>query len=124
MSQSINTCEKTLVAGADLSTTGRYYIVKLDTSGNIVLATAATGAIVGVLQNKPASGEAALYRFGGTTKVICGGTVAIGDWVTTDSAGKAITTTTEGDCCVGRALKAGVTGDLIEIQMNVQHYAS
>lgn len=120
MSQSVKDLEITRAAGADLSAK-RYYIVKLDTAGAIVLAAAATQNIVGVLQNKPQSGEAGIYRFGGTTKVIAGGTIAIGDWVTSDSAGKAVATTTDGDITIGRALESAVSGDIFEVQMSVQH---
>lgn len=50
----------------------------------------------------------------GCPRVELGGTVAVGDWLTADSNGAAITTTTEGNSCIGWALEAGVAGDLIE----------
>lgn len=114
------TNERTGVAGESMLTK-KYYIVQLDASGNIEVAEGATDLIVGVLQNKPDTGEAAVVRFGGTSKVICGGTVAIGDWLTTDSSGKAIATTTDGNITIGRALYAGDDGDITEVQMSIQH---
>ena len=121
MSQSVNATERTGVAGESLLTK-KYYIVQLDASGNIEVAEGATDLIVGVLQNKPDTGEAAVYRFGGTTKVVAAGVIAIGDWVTTDSAGKGVATTTDGNITIGRALSAGaVDGDIIEVQMSIQH---
>lgn len=112
--------ERTGVAGESMLTK-KYYIVQLDASGNIEVGEGATDLIVGVLQNKPDTGEAAVVRFNGTTKVIFGGNVAIGDWLTSDSSGKAIATTTDGNITIGRALVAGVDGDIGEVQMSIQH---
>lgn len=120
MSQAINSTEKTLEAAADLSTK-QYFIVKVDTNGKLALASSALDPIVGVLQNKPIAGEGALYRFGGTSKVKLGGTVAAGAWVTTDANGEGVATTTDGNITVGMALEAGVDADIIELQLNIQH---
>lgn len=120
MSQSVDSNEVTRPAGADLSTK-KYYIVKQEADGDFVLASAATDSIAGVLQNKPGSGEAALVRFGGTSKVIAGGTVAVGDWLTTDANGKAVATTVDGDLTIGRAMTAGVANDIVEVQVSIQH---
>lgn len=119
MSQSTVGTEKTLVAGADLSAS-LYFFVKLNASGNLVLGAAGTDNIVGIVQNNDGgSGAGATYRFGGTSKVKLGGTVAIGDWVTSDAAGKGVATTTDGNVAV-RALEAGVNGDIIEVQFPLQ----
>lgn len=120
MSQSTKGFSKTLTSAADLSAkTG--YIVKLDTSGNLVVATAGTDTtIVGVLDDAPnagGSGTGCTYQFLGTAKVVLGGTVAIGDWLTSTTGGVAITTTTDGNRTIGMALEAGVTGDIIEVQL-------
>lgn len=119
MSQSNLSGEITRSAAADLSTK-KYYILKQDSSGNVAIATLATDPIVGVLQNKPKSGEDALYRFLGTTKVVAGAPISINDKVTTNSSGKAIATTTDKDTVIGLALEAaGADGDIIEIQMSI-----
>lgn len=120
MSQQINSHEKTLVAGEDMRTKMNY-IVQLDATGKLEVAEGATDLIVGVLQNKPNTGEAALYRFGWTAKVIAGGSVAIGDFVTSDGNGKAVATTTDGNIVIGRALEAADSGDIFEVQMSIQH---
>ena len=120
MSQSLNSTERTGNAGEDMSTK-QYYIVQLDASGNIEVGEGATDLLVGVLQNKPASGEAALYRFAGTSKVIAGGTIGVGAMVTTDANGKAVATTTDGDIVIGRALVSAVSGDIFEVQLGIQH---
>jgi hypothetical protein len=120
MSQSVRDFERTFTAGEDMDTK-QYFIVQLDASGNAELGESATDLLIGVLQNKPKSGEAALVRFGGTSKVIAGGAVAIGDWVTTDSAGETVATTTDGNITIGRALEAADDGDIFEVLLSIQH---
>lgn len=119
MSQSVLDDEKTLTTGAASLATSRYYFVKQHTDGTAIIAAAATDSIVGVLQNKPGIGEAAIVRFGGTSKVIAGGTIAVGAHVTSDAAGKAIATTTAGDVVKGVYLgtASAAAGDIIEIMM-------
>lgn len=114
--------ERSAVAGEDM-TAKQFYIVQLDATGKIEVAEGATDLVVGVLQNAPYTGEQATYQFLGTTKVIAGGTVNIGDWVTTDSSGQAIATTTDGNITIGRYIgtAAAASGDIIEVQMSVQH---
>jgi len=75
--------------------------------------------IMGTIQNKPqaaasANVEVSLPHGGATSKVKLGGTVSAGDQLTTDSAGKAIVTTTSDDYVFGLALWDGVDGDVIE----------
>ncbi len=119
MSQFVKGFTKTLTSAADLSAKAGY-IAKIDTSGNLDLAAAATNKIVGVIEsNDGGSGATAVYQFLGTVKVKLGGTVAIGDWVTADSAGKGVATTTDKDVAIGRALEAGVSGDMIEVQLGI-----
>lgn len=77
-----------LEAGADLSAK-QFYLVKLDSSGRVVLAGAAERAI-GVLQNKPLAGEAAQVRVLGVSKVISGYSFGVGTVLASDSAGKAV----------------------------------
>lgn len=121
MSQFVNGHTKTLVAGEDLSSKINY-IGQLDASGNLEVAEGATDLLVGVIvSNDGGSGASAVYQFSGTAKVKLGGTVAIGDWVTTDSNGKGVATTTDGNITIGRALEAGVDGDIIEVQLSIQH---
>jgi hypothetical protein len=122
MSQSIDAYERTGIAG-EAMTDKQYYIVQLDATGKIEVGEGATDLLVGVLQNKPAAGEPALYRFNGTSKVKLGGTVAIGAWVTSDTAGKGVATTTDGDITIGRYIgtAAGADGDIGEVQLSVQH---
>lgn len=65
-------------AGADLSATGQYLFVKLNGSSQVVLADTAGEAVLGVLQNAPASGAVGIVRVSGVTQVYAGATLADG----------------------------------------------
>ena len=116
----------TLEAGADLSS-DQYKFVTLS-AGKAVLCSAATDAPVGVLQNKPASGQAATVAISGACKLLAGATIASGDAVGTDASGtadpKAVTDTTE--YVVGRALTGGASGEIVTALINTEapHRAS
>lgn len=112
------------IAGADLSA-HQYKIVKLNSSDEVVAATAATDVILGVLDNTPADGESAsvwLRSANGTFKVKLGGTVAIGDAVTSNGSSVGIATTTAGNQILGYAVQAGVSGDIIEVMPSTAKY--
>lgn len=121
MSKSIRDFETNFVTGASSLATKQYYVVKQHTDGTAILSAAATDKHVGVLQNKPAVGAAALVRFLGTTKAVSGGTIAVGSWVTSDSNGKVIATTTDKDVVIGKYLgtAAAASGDIVEIQLGI-----
>lgn len=121
MSQSIRDFERTFTTGASSLATKQYYIVKQHTDGTVILAAAATDKLLGVVQNKPAVGAAALVRFLGTTKVVAGGTISVGAWVTADTNGAAIATTTDKDVVLGKYLgtAAAASGDIIEVQLGI-----
>jgi len=121
MTVSIKDFVKSFVCGATTLIAKQYYIVKQHTDGTMILAAAATDKIVGVLMNKPAVGAAANVQIGGTAKVIAGGTIAVGAWVTSDSAGKAVATTTDKDVVLGKYLgtASAASGDIIEVQLGI-----
>jgi hypothetical protein len=79
----------TLKAGADLSAK-QYFFVKIDANGDAVLAGNGQNAI-GILQNAPASGEAANIAVAGVSKVIIGDTTSLdsGVVISSDANGKA-----------------------------------
>ncbi len=80
-------------AGADLSTK-QYYGVKLNSTGQAILCTAAGENVYGVLQNKPAAaGRAAEVAVGGTCRAIAGGVIQPGATVKVTAAGKFIDAT-------------------------------
>lgn len=102
-------------AGADLS--GKQYrVVKQQSDRTVVLATAASDNLFGVLTNAPVAGDTADVcgiNAVGTFKVVLGGTVAFGAKLTTDANGAGVTATT-GNNVFGIAQEAGVTGQVIE----------
>lgn len=104
-------------AGADLSTK-QYYIVKLDTNGKVVLASASTDKILGVLANAPVSGDPAVVRLinsVGTFKVkTANAGIAQGARLTSDSSGLAIATTTSTHVVFGRMPVASNANDIAE----------
>lgn len=79
----------TLVAGADLSA-AQYKFVKLNSSGQAIIAAAATDSPIGVLQNAPLSGQEAEVLVVGGTKVVAGAAITLPSVIGTDANGKAV----------------------------------
>ena len=105
---------QSFIATADL--TGKEgYGVALDTSNanQVVIANAQTTKTIGILYEEGVAGQrvSVIAPQEGTATVVYGGTVAIGDWLTVDSAGKFIATTTDKDLVLARAKEAGATGE-------------
>jgi hypothetical protein len=97
--------ELSFIAGADLSAK-QYYLVEMSANQTGTVANATTDKIVGVLQNKPTSGQVARVRVHGVTRVVSNGAVAFGEWVGPHTDGTAITVTGDtkritGICLVG-----------------------
>jgi len=121
--------DDTLPASGDLSA-NQFYFVKIDSNGRLALCTTAAGeGFAGVLQNKPSAlGRDGAYRYLGISKVACGGSFNPGDYVTSDSAGKAVKYTTSkvftgtpyivsGSQVYGLARDAGVSGQIASIMI-------
>lgn len=98
-------------------------LVKLDASGQIVLAAAATDKVIGVLLDNPGTGQTGTVRLlsaAGTLPIQFGGNVAAGDILVSNASGQAITGTKAAagaqpvSIVVGVALEAGATGELHE----------
>src|SRR5438128_1722479 len=118
-------------AGADLHASA-HLIVKLDSTGKAVLATAATDDIVGVLEEvqqassgvSTAGGSVSIAHISGsgTGEVIAGASISKGAYLTTNGSGQAITATqtTAGSQptvrVFGRARYAANSGDLVEYE--------
>lgn len=94
---------------------GRFRIVKAGTGAkSCVLAAAATDKLLGTSDElSHVSGEQVDVALGAVPFVVLGGTVAQGDWLTSDANGAAVATTTTGHQVIGRAEIAGVAGDEI-----------
>jgi hypothetical protein len=105
-------------ANADLSTK-KGYCVKTDNNGKIVLASAATDKILGVLADGGRVAgdnvDVVLINGSGTYKAIAAGAISKDAYITSDSAGKVVSTTTTGNHVIGQAMQAA-TGDGQQIE--------
>ena len=121
MAQSIRDFERSFVCGSSTLIAKQFYVVKQDTDGTVILSAAGTDKHVGVLQNKPAVGAAALVRFNGTSKVVSGGTITVGAWVTAGGSGTVVATTSDHDVVLGKYLgsASAASGDIIEVQLGI-----
>lgn len=104
-----------LVAGEDLSG-AQYRFVKLDAQGAVV--KAGLGELsIGVLQNKPKTGEAAeVWGCGSVSKVVADAAVAVGPVASSaDGEGKAAAA---GEFINGYAMKpAGAAGEIVPVEL-------
>jgi hypothetical protein len=97
-------------AGSDLSAS-QYCFVKI-TAGALAVADAGSGDAVGILQDKPnAVGRAGAFAYGGTSKVLAGGTFSAGDRLTCDSSGRAVSVQS-GDDTLATAMADGSSGTI------------
>ena len=105
-----------IVATGSLATS-QYKIVKFgSTAGTVKVGAAGTDNCIGVLQNDPASGEAALVAVAGVCRVLAEASVSAGDLCASSSTGRAKATTTQGDNVVGIAAEASSSaGDYITL---------
>jgi hypothetical protein len=87
-------------------------------SGNAVVAsTAGTQAIGVILAPTLSATDPVLLQLNGIVEVQAGGTIAIGDQVTTNNAGRAIVAAT-GNRILGRALSTGANNGRVTILLN------
>lgn len=105
-----------VIAAADLSTTGQYLFVKITANRTINLCTAHTDRPLGVLMNKPKSGQPAEVAISGVAKITLNATLAAHAEFTTDANGKAIAPVT-GDRIMGELLENGVAGDVVAMKL-------
>ena len=106
-----------LIAGADLSA-AQFMFVKVHASGRVVKCDTQGEEADGVLYNKPTSGQPAELCGSRVAKVVCGASVTAGDKVMTDSAGKAITATSN-NYNIGKALAGGASGEIIPVLLKM-----
>lgn len=100
-------------AGGDLSA-AQYKFVKQANTGRVGVCTVGGENAFGVLQNDPSAvDQEASVSVMGITKVVAGGTVAIGDLVETDSAGRAVTASS--GVVLGEAVSGGAVNNIISI---------
>lgn len=82
-------------------------------------ATASTEELVGVFQHTTAAaGDRIRLMLTGISRVKLGGTVARGDWITADSAGKGVKAAPAAGvnaAVIGKAMASGVAADIIPV---------
>jgi hypothetical protein len=76
-------------AGADLSAL-QYHFVKLNSSGQVIAVAAITDTTIGILQNKPKSGEAATVWMAGISKLRASAGIAAGALVGPSANGRGV----------------------------------
>ena len=106
---------RTFVAGEDLST-AQFKFVTLEADGQVDLADSAGENCIGVLLVEGEADRAVTVALTGSVMVEAGGTVTNGGAVATDATGRAVDATT-GDIIMGYAREAGVTNQIIEIEL-------
>jgi hypothetical protein len=94
---------------------GQYLAVKITAARQVNLANTGGEAVLGILQNTPASGQACDVGFVGVSKAVAGAAVAAGAELMTDTSARVITRTSTNHQ-VGVALEAATAaGQLISI---------
>jgi hypothetical protein len=105
----------TFPANTDLSSY-QYCLVALNSSGKLVVATTSGQKITGVLKDAPdTANDPGLVGVQGVQFVKLGGTVSVDDPLTTNASSVAIVATGDDQFIFGRALLAGVSGDVIPV---------
>lgn len=98
-------CDGNCLAAANLATK-QFHAVKITAARAVNLSTVAGEKVFGILQNNPASGEAATVMRIGLTKVVAGAAIAAGAAVMAGADGRVITAATTGSTIIGHALEA------------------
>ncbi len=108
-------------AGEDLSS-DQYRIVVL-ASAKAMRPGAATDVPAGVLQNAPESGEAAVIRVMGVSKIVLGATLAENEWIGAEyvdatDAGKGAKVSADNALATGRCIVGGDEDEIGEIMLS------
>lgn len=110
--------DKAFKANADLSAK-QFYIVKLVSAETVDVCSAANDKPIGILQNKPKAGEAAIVRVLGVSRVVADGALAVDANYGTSADGQAVAKTASGDLILGRVLEGtSAAGELATVTVN------
>ena len=111
----------TFTAGADLSAK-QYHFVVMASATTVNVATAITNAPIGILQNDPESGEQAVVRLSGVSKVVADGTLAAGNFIGTSADAQADAISPGTDTTVymtGQCVEAASAGETTTMILNI-----
>ncbi len=114
---------RTMRASVDLRTK-QYHILRASAAGTTDQASNPAGGpdeIVGILANKPNSGQAASVVYAGEFKVVAGTATTANALLTTNGSGRAVTAAvTSGDWTLGMGLEtASADGEVIRCLVNM-----
>lgn len=102
-----------LLAGADLSAK-QFHGVKQNSAGAVISASVAGEVILGVLQDKPASGAEANVASVGISKLVAGGVVSINDKLMVNASGRFVVSSGSNAAVVALAMSAAAAdGEII-----------
>lgn len=109
-----------VIAGLTLAAK-QYAVVKFASTANAVVAVnATTDLAVGIVQNDPAAGEAALVANGGIALALAGvSDLAAGEVVGYNTTGQVVDHTTDNRRIIGQALDASTAvGDVVRVRLH------
>ena len=94
----------------------RYHMVRLTAANEINVSSQAENAdpatLIGVAQTNAVSGRAINVGYFGESKVVAGGAITVGRWISSTTSGRAAAAAS-GDNVIGQALEAaGADGDI------------
>jgi len=100
----------------------QYHAVAQNSSDQWALVTTAGARVDGLTLGNVASGEHQNVRLKGLAKAVLGGTVAIGDALCVDASSHLVKNVDSNYYTVGRALQAGVSGDIKAVNLTHEGY--
>lgn len=113
-------------ASADLSAK-QYYFVKISGDYTVDVCSVDGEFAFGVLQNEPASGQAATVECTGISKVVAGEALTAGDLVGTDANGKgkiveaSNTGADIGDWAIGVCVQGAGADEIASVKLGISH---
>jgi len=119
--ETIGTDIGTFTAAADLSAK-QYHFVVLASATTVNVATAITNAPIGILQNNPESGQQAIVRIAGLSKVVADGTLAAANFIGTSADAQADAISPGTDTTVymtGQCVEAASAGETTTMILNI-----
>ncbi len=120
--------DESFVANADLSAKQYYCVLTGSVAGECKIGSVASGSILGILQNDPTQGEAAVVRVFGFSKVLGNGNacpITYGGTIRATSAGmveNALGGMVASAYNIGIALQALASGSAVEIEAFITPY--
>ena len=110
----------TMIANEDLSNM-QYKMVYVDGDNGTKLRVAAGAGLLGILNNKPQSGEHATVIWNGLSRCSAGATITAGSWISVTASGTG-TAAGCGDYIVGKAITGVASASLFQLLVESSGY--